>query len=82
MGNILLLVCMVTISGRGEFANELSMIVIVSGLIVSITLNRLMYELFSSTKNIIFLLLVWNDAKLPSNQMELSVIIRSINISH
>lgn len=82
MGNILLLVCMVIISGRGEFANELSMIVIADGLIASIKLNRLMYELFSSTKNIIFLLLVWNDAKLPSSRMELSVIIRSINISH
>ena len=82
MGNILLLVCMVMISGRGEFANELSMIVIVGGLIVSIKLNRLMYGLFSSTKNITFLLLVWSDAKLPSNQMEISVIIRSINISH
>lgn len=82
MGNILLLVCMVIISGRGEFANELSMIVIAGGLIASIKLNRLMYELFSSTKNIIFLLLVWNDAKLSSSRMELSVIIRSINISH
>ena len=73
---------MVIISGRGEFANELSMIVIAGGLIASIKLNRLMYELFSSTKNIIFLLLVWNDAKLSSSRMELSVIIRSINISH
>ena len=77
-----MLVCMVMISGRDEFANELSMIVIEGGLIVLVILNRLMYGLFSSTKNIIFHRLVLSDAKLPSTRMELSVTIRFINISH
>ena len=53
MENILLLVCMVMFNDQDEFANVLFMIVIEGGSIVAIKLNRLMYEWFSSTKNII-----------------------------